>query len=1754
MSDYETLFKETITGLKAVKPIPYDDYTNRLHNKIRAWAFDSGEDRLLSYVERAPNYPPDDNDPDSKYIDIFTIYDLLNKASTPSIAYGIAYVDDKYDPKHLKQYVSGYNSEVRLLECFTNLMGFCIGEHINRELDSQQAPNMDKLFHDYEFGEHFRELVTSQSFINNEIRTDMIRSDHLFSISWLLIADYIFDRDHAYRDTPAFSGTQFLDKVSGQTLNKWSYGLWENEGKGNPAKMDEIVKFCGRVATIGLCPPDATTHLQRPASTWTVTKEFYEAQIRFKAFDDGDYNRELQESLNRLQDQEEIINEWHSYCLALTKSWEKQILPYWTTAMHRAFVAGEYEAIASWQLKAWFKQDELYGWGTDYLPVTSLNEGGGLRNIIFPGTSISLADGTARSIEALCSEDRVLVSNVSNSSVAAFHGPIQQSLEADLIGFNGETPWALSSQVFHTTTGPRAFDPKAAEKLNSYRRIGKLAVGHILFRLQANEYVSVEIKSIEKTKKSQLESAFTLSLSGNAQTYHANSYLVDMNSQSHALKEIADMVRNIPGDQRLGLLSHFRELQSMFGRFDAQAIYQRLNWELFGQYKSPDGQESSFWNSIYPLNYTEHVKMSKALSVSKGLPIDRLARGFRLKAHHVDRLPAGYQLPDLSVVDGYLTVQGEVQLRSTYDSRKRQFRWTRELKQTNLFEHGVFEIDSPAISGKGVIYISSESQAQEAPPRDKVHPFEAKACSLDKLAGSNKSMIGDDSNDNNWVTLGKWQVTLDRSAWPPDTERTEPEEPMDGGIFEDGYWTDPPREVASLKITSVEQLRDQINQKYGQQLGSFYDVIATIKDGKTMYSIRFKRAPLVPFISDAGLDMKKKFEVGFKSDLDIDITLPSLFTEMNFTMDDFEGTFSGYFYEYDPSKRGYRGDRHLVQGTLLGPDAVAASRLKISRAYESALKSREAHPSDGKLQPAMVTEKLLALSEPTLKQLYDFIGYQEQSLHNDSQLLIRNMMYYHMDDKQREEILKIPKPDVPSALPLALADNLPTNLKTFFKEKYGPAFICRYVGRTQKYMSSFTEKDMKKLWYWWQGNGKSCLSQSEEYNDINRFSSREAMKGRYGDILQPYLDSDPDNWASQLYDKITSNPHMLTKWVHFPIGDDGNNLINKQCNILDALSSSADWSQELFKIFMTYVLQEGASIADIEPGGNEDEKYQWLYDSMKDLIMAVLNDDPSISDDVKQGILEDINDFEEQNNLNQEADAETRAAALLEKSTLFMQELSGWFSYIGKGLQAAFGGTALWKWVGQAFDNAAEKFSSSLPGVSKLKGISSICMVGVSLAIAAVSLWGLVENWDMLPDAKRAVVIIEVVRMVVSGIDKAFNAFKEFKSKPASTPTDQLNMEALNDGLSEEITERSSEMGDLAKEISGEDDYRTAIAEGIHGEGVPTEIDGEGSWNEAIEDVVHDVPPGYEDVAKKFNISGNMLRVLNAILGVGLVVAMSFALATDWGSLSEPGKWIGVLNIIVQGLTVLLDVVDVGAEIGLWAVTGTFSVALPILGAVLAVVGVILMVVQLFINLFVKAQPPPDPIANFIEDVGHELIDSFASSPESSLKYSISASDVTAGQVTTITITGKNESSGEVTITNAAITLYSGDDDVCLFRNGADNTEKIILVPDTDADKNENGHTFVTPSKITSAQLPIPARLGNESIYYEYVLRAAGLPKESSTSLNNLILKAGESFQSIWTARINNRGDDKEKSTSWIEIVENGLTDACQSQFVLQRT
>jgi hypothetical protein len=143
------------------------------------------------------------------------------------------------------------------------------------------------------------------------------------------------------------------------------------------------------------------------------------------------------------------------------------------------------------------------------------------------------------------------------------------------------------------------------------------------------------------------------------------------------------------------------------------------------------------------------------------------------------------------------------------------------------------------------------------------------------------------------------------------------------------------------------------------------------------------------------------------------------------------------------------------------------------------------------------------------------------------------MMYYHMNQDDREEFTSRAKP---TNLPSSLADNLPAELKKFFHDKYAPAFLCRSISSFDKYRSKFTVKEQKDLWYWWEGNGDKCLSRSQEYNDLNNMTSIEAMKMLYRTDLDPFFNSSqgPDYWAEELFGKLGAN-RVMSQFLTNPI-------------------------------------------------------------------------------------------------------------------------------------------------------------------------------------------------------------------------------------------------------------------------------------------------------------------------------------------------------------------------------------------------------------------------------------------------------------------------------------------------------------------------------------------------------------------------------------------------------------------------------------------
>ncbi|KAI3320290.1 hypothetical protein HD806DRAFT_538479 [Xylariaceae sp. AK1471] len=330
-NELQEAWNELLSGVATVKPFPNGGFVNRLHNKVRrCFETCSGAGPVLvPYIDKTPNYPPDEENPELPYVDIFLIPDLLYKLSISSASDGIASNDE--DSEGLKRYVS----QLRYLESLTNLTGFCLLERINMQLRAQGRRDLGSVYQIEGLKEFCLEKINSAEFANTEIRHDLSAGDHRFTI-----AEFVF------RNTPSASGSDFASKASHKALTQWSKFLCANEGKGNPDRMDQIVEFCGRAATIGLCPSSVDTGLQRPTTVSSVMKTFY--SISSNVSEDGAYARDVEDSLGRLQDKEEIIDEWKSYCNTFANTWEAQIRPYWKSGYYRIFQANQSKMAKLW--------------------------------------------------------------------------------------------------------------------------------------------------------------------------------------------------------------------------------------------------------------------------------------------------------------------------------------------------------------------------------------------------------------------------------------------------------------------------------------------------------------------------------------------------------------------------------------------------------------------------------------------------------------------------------------------------------------------------------------------------------------------------------------------------------------------------------------------------------------------------------------------------------------------------------------------------------------------------------------------------------------------------------------------------------------------------------------------------------------------------------------------------------------------------------------------------------------------------------------------------------------------------------------------------------------------------------------------------------------------------------------------------------------------------------------------------------------
>jgi hypothetical protein len=434
----------------------------------------------------------------------------------------------------------------------------------------------------------------------------------------------------------------------------------------------------------------------------------------------------------------------------------------------------------------------------------------------------------------------------------------------------------------------------------------------------------------------------------------------------------------------------------MFGKHELQTIHSRLNLELFGDHQAGKQRPISSSAVLPKISSPSHlikIMRDTPRARSNGAPLDKLERTFTLTPAGGEEIQSGYQLPELSVVDGYVLADGEPQLKCTINSGRRTFQWTRQL-HSNSFEHGVLKVQPHGLSGRGVILLSSSPEPTEISGQQIYH-FQAMKKNAEVEIDDESHPTARSGGSGHFVVTHYVNMTYDKSVWPADKERNQPDSPIPGMEVRTGIYKSPSgAQMPFSKIRALDDLRTAIKDKFNRDLGQLYDCYHTIlESGQMRVKFQFKLASLMPFISDVGEDITTVFNVGFQSTLGTDLTLPILCQSFYIDFDVEEKNVTGALYEYNPLVRDLKGDRyghaslynatakidprHYISGVVRVDEGFDHLRSKVSRACAELSDPAMPIARSNKFQPAKITETLHLEQRTDINTLLEPTGYDE---------------------------------------------------------------------------------------------------------------------------------------------------------------------------------------------------------------------------------------------------------------------------------------------------------------------------------------------------------------------------------------------------------------------------------------------------------------------------------------------------------------------------------------------------------------------------------------------------------------------------------------------------------------------------------------------------------------------------------------------------------------------------------------------------------
>lgn len=662
--------------------------------------------------------------------------------------------------------------------------------------------------------------------------------------------------------------------------------------------------------------------------------------------------------------------------------------------------------------------------------------------------------------------------------------------------------------------------------------------------------------------------------------------------------------------------------------------------------------------------------------------------------------------------------------------------------------------------------------------------------------------------------------------------------------------------------------------------------------------------------------------------------------EYNFTLN-YE-TFSGKAIKYDESQSDYIGEEVVIFGKSEDIESLIAHRNALSQKMKKLpLQKQRLNQAQAPTFESNAAIEAMAIAK-TPSELFTLPMPDLKAIHEESFDKLKDMMMLAVSKKDAQEFAFFgekaptvgPGMDLSSEMGAMLDKD---EMSNFFVDKFATGYLTQAFSKSDddKIKPHFDGVDNvdEKLSYFWKGDGDKSFATDPSYTVatslLNDFVYINNVDG-----LADYVHDGGEKWAKELFDYCMHPPTLMGLAMQNTL--DGRKRLTHLCSMLQALDSTgrvklgdktASYSVALYQSVVELRLSDFIKKAKVQ---GKDDFNEFLIEYFKQYIASITDSSSSWSAEVRAKALQELHELMEA----------TNSKTAMELSANLRSIISNASSFLGAIRNGPIG-VKIQKWA-----KAIESDGSILKalGIKGARIFGSILTMGV-YAFGASQVISAFFNWDKMSVPEK-ISLVATTLNITSSVFKDISAWRYAKVLSSSESKMSEIIEAIN------YVERGIEdVGVLH--------FTDEIVEGLDMD-FPSLLRG----GRTIAEGITEAESLAASVAKweKIAAVGEVVSRSFGIIALGAAaVVTGFAIANDFAT-GQPASIIA-LDIISEISTAVSFIVEVGS--GIAALLGVeVLAAIPVIGVIAAVVGILVS----FIMLFIHRNPPPSPLEVFVRD------------------------------------------------------------------------------------------------------------------------------------------------------------------------------------------